>query len=118
MKKELQNRIIDFAAEVILLSVSLNKTFEAWHLKKQIIRSSTSSALNYGEAQHAESRKDFIHKLSIVLKELRETQVNLQLISKVGATKSMSKYDHLLSECDQLIAIFVATVKTAKRNME
>ena len=98
MKRELQNRLIDFTAVVIQLSESLNRTFEAWHLKKQIIRSSTSCALNYGEAQHAESKKDFIHKLSIVLKELRETQINLLLIKKVGICKSIDKYDHLFSE--------------------
>ena len=118
MKKELQNRVIEFTAEIIRLTESFKKTYEAWHLKKQIIRSSTSCALNYGEVQHAESRKDFIHKLSIVLKELRETQINLQLVEKIGLCSSTNKYDDLFSECDQLIAIFVATIITTKKNMQ
>lgn len=116
MKKEMQKRFIDFAAEVLLASGSMNKSFEAWHLKRQIVRSSTSCALNYGEAQHAESSRDFIHKLSIVLKELRETQVNIQLLNKVGLCIEGNNLEYLLSECDQLIAIMFSTIKTAKRN--
>lgn len=80
MRIEIEKRLINFSVGIIELSRNLNREFVSKHLSSQIIRSSTSSALNYGEAQAAESRKDFAHKISIVLKELRETQINLKII--------------------------------------
>lgn len=67
---ELEERLISFSVLILKLSDNLPSTFAATHLGKQLIRSATSSALNYGEAQAAESRADFIHKMKIVLKEL------------------------------------------------
>ena len=86
------------------------------HLTKQIIRSSTSAVLNYGEAQGAESKGDFIHKVSIILKELRETQISLKLLS--DSVKDNAKSDMIFcgDECAQLVAIFHKTVITAKSN--
>jgi len=82
------------------------------HLAKQVVRSSSSCALNYAEAQSAESRADFAHKISIVLIELRETYVTLQLIeSKVKSTNG-EKMSALLKENDKLIAIFQSSVRT------
>ncbi len=78
-KYDLQERLVKFSASIIFNTSGLNKNFASEHLVKQLIRSSTSSALNYGEAQSAESRRDFIHKMKICLKELRESQVNLQV---------------------------------------
>ncbi len=82
MRIEIEKRLIGFSVSIINLCSNLNHEFVAQHLSKQIIRSSTSSALNYGEVQGAESRKDFTHKASIVLKELRETHINLKIIKK------------------------------------
>ena len=84
------------------------------HLSKQIIRSSTSAALNYGEAQSAESRNDFIHKVSVVLKELRETQINLKLLSGSVNEEQNGQMNSCLKEVDELIAIFHKTVMTAR----
>ena len=85
-KHELEERLIDFAADVILFSNSIEKSYAGNHLGTQIIRSSTSPALNYGEAQSAESPKDFIHKMGICLKELRETFTCLRIIEKANLT--------------------------------
>lgn len=75
-------RLIKFSASIILNIGMLKKNFATEHLTKQLIRSVTSAALNYGEAQGAESKKDFMHKMKLVLKELRESQVNLQILKE------------------------------------
>lgn len=81
-KYDLQERLIKFSASIILNIGMLKKNFATEHLTKQLIRSVTSAALNYGEAQGAESKKDFMHKMKLVLKELRESQVNLQILKE------------------------------------
>jgi four helix bundle protein len=81
MRKELEARLIYLSQKINNLCKHLDGSFMSDHLTKQIIRSSTSAALNYGEAQGAESRRDFIHKVSIVLKEIRETQISLKILS-------------------------------------
>ncbi|WP_281231567.1 four helix bundle protein [Flavobacterium gelatinilyticum] len=83
-KQELENRLIDFAATIIIIASKFEKNYAGNHLSGQIIRSGTSPALNYGEAQSAESKKDFIHKMGICLKELRETFVCLKIIEKAN----------------------------------
>ena len=115
---DLEDRLIDFAVMIIHLAESLPKTKTGSHIAGQIIRCATSPASNYGEAQAAESRKDFIHKMKISLKELRETKVWLKMILKANMTKSSEKIDQLIDESNQLISIliFVASVKTAKQN--
>jgi four helix bundle protein len=87
------------------------------HLYSQLVRSSTSAALNYGEAQTAESKNDFVHKLGIVLKELKETEVNLEILLEARLTKLEKPVSECLIECKELIAIFSATRKTAKKNI-
>ena len=112
---ELEQRLIDFAVAIIDISGNLKRNYAGIHLSKQIIRSGTSPALNYGEARSAESRKDFIHKSKIILKELRETNISLKIIKKAALFKSdVSSIDILLSECNELISIFVASIKTAQ----
>ncbi|WP_229335406.1 four helix bundle protein [Flavobacterium sp. ALJ2] len=83
-KQELENRLIDFVATIIIVASKFEKNYAGNHLSGQIIRSGTSPALNYGEAQSAESKKDFIHKMGICLKELRETFVCLKIIEKAN----------------------------------
>jgi len=80
------------------------------------VRSGTSPALQYGEAQSAESRNDFIHKLKILLKELSETLVSLKIIKKVPLTKKIDLVEKALTECNELISIFVKSIETAKKN--
>ena len=113
-KRDLEDRLIDFAVLIIEISESLPNTRAGNHIAGQIVRSGTSPALNYGEAQDAESNQDFIHKIKIVLKELRETFVALKIIIKAKLYKNEDKIKIALKENDELITIFVATVKTAR----
>lgn len=114
---DLEDRLIEFAARCIKVAVALPNSRAGLHLSDQLTRSGTSPALNYGEAQAAESRKDFIHKMKVCLKELRETTVCLKIIVKAGILDADS-LQPLVAETDELISIFVASINTAKKNME
>jgi four helix bundle protein len=111
---ELEQRLIHFSVEIIRIAEKLPVTRAGNHLSSQIVRSGISSALNYGEAQSAESKRDFIHKLGIVLKELRETQIGLKIVDQSGMIPTKSLIDTLIKECDELIAIFYRSVQTAR----
>jgi len=115
-KYDLEKRLIDFAVRIIDLVETLANTRAGNHIAGQLVRCGTSPAPNYGEAQSAESRNDFIHKIKIVLKELRETKIWLQIIHRKRMTKSGSQTESLITECDELISIFVKSVKTAEKN--
>ena len=113
--QEMEERLIEFASRIIDLAEALPKTAAAKHLGGQILRSGTSLALNYGEAQGAESREDFVHKMKICLKELRETLVCLKLISKRNWFKE-NKLVPLIAENNELVSMFVTSVKTATQS--
>lgn len=117
-KKELENRLIDFAAIVIIAASNFDKNYAGNHLAGQIIRSGTSPALNYGEAQSAESSKDFIHKMGVCLKELRESFVCLKIIEKANLTTDLNNLTIAKTEVNELISIFVSSIKTAKTNLK
>jgi len=112
----LEDRLIDFAVRIIYVAESLPKTKAGNHIAGQLIRCGTAPAPNYGEAQDAESRADFIHKMKVSLKELRETKIWLLITGKANLIKPASKLEPLIDESNQLISIFVASVKTAKQN--
>ena len=112
---DLEERLIDFAVRIIRMAESLPKTRVANHIAGQLIRCGTSPAPNYGEAQSAESRADFIHKMKVCLKELRETRVWLLMIVRAKLIKTVSKLDALLQESNELISIFVTSIRTAKK---
>ena len=111
---DLEGRLIDFAVRIIDLGRSLPKTRVGNHIAGQLVRCGTSPAPNYGEAQGAESRSDFIHKMKVCLKELRETRVWLIMIVRAGLIKPPSKLDSLIDENNQLISIFVKSIQTAR----
>lgn len=113
-KTELENRIIQFSIKTIKISGLLNQSPAGQTLSKQVARSGTSLALNYAEAQAAESKKDFVHKMGITLKELRETDMNLKLISGANLIKNQELIQEILRESNELISIFVASIRTAK----
>jgi four helix bundle protein len=113
---DLEDRLIDFAVRTIRIAESLPKTKVGKHIAGQLIRCGTSPAPNYGEAQAAESRPDFIHKIKVSLKELRETKVWLRMIVRANLIKPASKVAPLLQENDELIGIFVTSIKTAREN--
>jgi four helix bundle protein len=110
---DLEERLIEFAVNVIQVSDSLPETRVGNHIRGQLLRCGTSAAPNYAEAQSAESREDFLHKIKIALKELRETKVWLRLIVRTRLLTSLVAVKPLIQENDELIAIFVASVKTA-----
>lgn len=112
-KPPLEDRMVDFSCDIIYISKQLKYSFECMHLSKQILRSGTSCSLNYGEARSAESKKDFIHKIKIVLKELREVFMTLKIILKANLCKNNDTVKKSLSECNELISIFVKSVQTA-----
>ncbi len=111
---DIEDRLIGFAVRIIALIESLPKTMVGKHIGGQLLKSGTSPSANYGEAQGAESRSDFIHKMKICLKELRETRVWLKIIGKTKLIRPETKLKTLLEENNQLICIFVASIKTAK----
>ncbi|HOP04786.1 MAG TPA: four helix bundle protein [Tenuifilaceae bacterium] len=113
-KYDLEERLISFAIRMLEVSELLNKTNAGNHFSGQLVRSGTSPAFNYGEAQAAESSKDFIHKMGIVLKELRETSICLKIIVRKPLIKEPEQIQRDLSECNELIAIFAKSIKTAK----
>jgi four helix bundle protein len=115
-KNELEDRLIRFAVTIIEIAESMPATKAATHLSGQLLRSGTSPALNYGEAQSGESRKDFIHKIKIVLKELRETHICLKIIKEAKQFVSENNLKAAINECNELIAIFVKSVETAQKN--
>ena len=116
-KFDLEERLIDFAVSIIDIANELSNSKAGNHLSGQLIRSGTSSALNCGEAQSGESKKNFIHKIKIVLKELRETYVCLKIINRVKLHKSDQKLKEALKENNELISIFVKSAETAQLNL-
>ncbi len=115
---DLEKRLVDFSVRILEIANTMSQSRAGLHLSGQLIRSGTSPALNYGEAQAAESRKDFIHKIKIILKELRESFVCLKIIHESKLSKSEENLSWALNECDELIAIFVKSSKTAKENLK
>jgi four helix bundle protein len=115
-KYDLEERLIRFSLQIIDIVEMLPNTRTGNHIAGQTLRSGTSPAFNYGEAQVAESRDDFIHKMKICLKELKETHVALQIIRRKPLVKDLIKADNAIAECKELISIFVRSVETAKKN--
>ena len=115
-KYDLENRLIDFAVRIINIVEVLPNTRVGNHIAGQLVRCGTAAAPNYAEAQSAESRNDFIHKIKIVLKELRETSVWCKIIKYKSLVKPTEEIEALMTECDELISIFVTSVKTARKN--
>ncbi|MFT7113785.1 MAG: four helix bundle protein [Candidatus Azotimanducaceae bacterium] len=110
---QLENRLIDFAVSSISYCKGLEYNYSNNHLGKQLIRSSTSVSLNYGEACSAESRRDFIHKMRICLKELKESYNCYRIIIKSNNSEAKTKDSYLLNECKELMLIFSKSVGTA-----
>ncbi len=115
MKYDLEERLIKFSISIInVADHSMASSFATNHLCKQLIRSATAAALNYGEAQGAESPRDFLHKMRVALKELRESMINLKIQRGADLIKNHEALDQLIDENNQLISIFVASVKTSR----
>ena len=113
---DLDERLIDFSVDIVLFTESLPDSRVSNHLGGQLLRSGTSPSLNYGEARAAESRKDFIHKMKLCLKELRETYNNLRILGKINISSDELKTEPLIKECNELISIFVSSIHTASNS--
>lgn len=100
---------------LIEITENLFNTKAGNHIAGQLVRSGTSPALLYGEAQSAESINDFIHKWKVLLKELRETFISLKIIRKVSLTTKLDIVEKTIMECNELISIFVKSIETARK---
>lgn len=112
---DLEERLINFSVSIIQIAEKFPRSFAGNHLANQITRSGTAPALNYGEAQSSESRNDFIHKMKIALKELRETNNCLKIVNKLSWFETI-KLESEIKECNELISIFVRSIHTAEKN--
>jgi len=117
MKYDLEQRLIKFSVSIITITGKLPADRLGNHLGNQLIRSGTAPALLYGEAQSAESRKDFIHKMKIGLKELRETSICLKIIEEVSPQEIQTQLKVVLGENIELIQIFHKSISTATKNL-
>ena len=113
---DLEERLLEFASVVIDLSEKLPNSRAGNHVAGQLLRSGTSLYPNHGEAEEAESRDDFIHKLKICLKELRETRRWARLINRKAWAKNDATLAVVLAEVDELVRIFFSSIQTARPN--
>ena len=111
-KYDLEDRLVDYTCRMIDVVEALPNTRAGNYIAGQLIKSCHSPTFNYGEAQAAESPKDFIHKIQVILKELRESRICLKVLSR--RTRLID--ERAVKECDELVAIFATSVKTAKKN--
>jgi len=111
--QELQFRLIDFAVRVIESVNQLKPCAASAYVGGQLLRSGTSPALHYGEVLAAESKRDFVHKLKVVLKELRESWAALVIIERADLARSAKDAEALRDECNQLVSIFTKSTHTA-----
>ena len=114
--EDLEDRLIDFAVRIGHVADALPDTRLGQHIADQLVRSGTSPAPNYSEGCAAESRRDFAHKLSISLKELRETKTWLRIIRKAELLPT-ERLHRITDETDQLCAILSQSVHTAKEKV-
>ena len=113
---DLEKRLLEFASAIIDISENLPRSRAGNHVSGQLLRSGTSPYSNHGEAESAESPDDFIHKLKVCLKELRETKRWLRLIHRLAWLRTGKELAFALNEVEELIRIFVASIRTASKN--
>jgi four helix bundle protein len=114
-KFDLEDRLLEFAVSIVELTEDLPNTRAGNHVAGQLLRCGTSPCAHHGEVESAESRKDFVHKLKVCLKELRETRRWLRLLARLKKTNQNPNLPGCLNESEELIRIFVASVRTVER---
>jgi len=114
-KYDLEERLLEFAARIVRVSEKLHPTDAGRHIGNQLLRSGSSPYGNHGEAEDAESLDDFVHKLKICAKEMRETWRWLRLVKRVPLVEKPGLLDPLIDEADQLIRIFRQSILTARK---
>ncbi len=116
-KFDLEDRLVAFAANVIQFAKSIPRDMTGQYYANQIMRSSGSAALNFGESQGSNSNKDKINKLGISLKELKESRVNLKILTKANYGQGQLRND-LRDEVEQLIRIIATIIKNKKAKLD
>ncbi|MDZ4809366.1 MAG: four helix bundle protein [Bacteroidota bacterium] len=115
-KYDLEDRFVDYTCRMIDVVEALPKTRAGNYIAGQLVRSCHSPTFNYGEAQGAESRNDFIHKMGVILKELKECRTALKIIIKKQMIKPVLKLDPIYKKTEELIAIIAKSISTAQKN--
>jgi four helix bundle protein len=114
---DLEERLLEYSVRIIRLTEQMKPSQAGKHIANQLLRSGTSPLANHGEAQAAESTKDFIHKLKVALKELKEALRWIKLTKRVPLVESLERLDELLNETDQLIRILSSSIRTAQKRL-
>jgi four helix bundle protein len=117
-KFDLEERLLEYSVTMIRLVEKLPHTRAGNHIAGQLLRSGTSPYPNHAEAQAAESGRDFVHKMRICLKELRESRRWLKLIQRIPLLRDSTLLQEALEETEELIRIFVASIRTAQKRKE
>ena len=117
-KFDLEDRLVDYTCKMIDIVNTLPNTRAGNYIAGQLIKSCHSPTFNYGEVQAAESRKDFIHKMGVVLKELKECRTALKIIRKKEMVKHINSLSVIFQETEELIAIMAKSIKTAQKNQD
>ena len=112
---DLDDRLLRFAADTCRVAEQMPASRTGNHICNQLIRCGTSPSANYAEARGSESRRDFVHKLKLCLKELRESLAWLRLVGLLEL-RPPGQLEAVLSEANELIAIMVVSIRTAKDN--
>lgn len=115
-KYDLEDRLLEFAVRVVRVTESMHRTRAGSHVADQLLRAGTSPYGNHGEAEGAESRQDFVHKLKVCYKELRESRRWLRLVQRTPLVAKPELLTEILKEADELIRIFAASIRTAQSN--
>lgn len=115
-KYDLEERLLEFSVRVIRVVESIKRGRAGNHIADQLVRSGTSPYGHHGEAEGAESRDDFIHKLKVCYKELRESRRWLRLVQRVPLVAKPHLLAPLLTEADELVRIFAASIRSAQEN--
>lgn len=115
---DLENRFVDFSCRIIVVVDALPGKRAGNYIASQLIRCGLAPALLYGEAQSAESRLDFIHKMKIVLKELKESRVCLKIIEKSKLINPAERLKNIKQEIEELISIIAKSIEAAKKNLD
>jgi four helix bundle protein len=110
---DLEERLLEYAVRIIRVAESMRRSAAGLHIADQLLRSGTSPYGNHGEAEGAESRDDFIHKLRVCFKELRESRRWLKLIQRAELIEKPELLAGLISEADELVRIFAKSIQTA-----
>ena len=117
MIDKLEDRLINYSCLVLQITDLIKTSETGKHMKSQLIRSGTSAALNFGEARSSESPRDMHHKFSIILKELRESIINLKIIRRMDLCRNNALLDRAINENNQLIAIFIKSIQTVRKKI-